>query len=1143
MYKNILAKIAAIVALSVAFPLNVQALSASHFASESRLANGQWVKVAVSANGIHEITSAQLMEMGFNNPEKVAVYGHGGYMINEVLNDSAIDDLKPVRSMWLNDKLYFYAKATVEMNIQESARAGMVFNRTRNPYSQRGYYFLTEEEEPLRVSTATTSPSTTATPLTKSLNFWFHENELTSVSNSGKDLLGEDMKDITLRIPYHLPNMATSTIKVGARAASGSTSTTYLVGTLAHDGISQDVAFSVAEGKFTSTYQTEWFYDIIMPYSSVNLGSVSPDGELVLWISGNNVSVAKLDYAIITYDRSNSFASDDEGSFDMWFTSLKSSNVIKLTDVTPDVMVWNVTKGDNVTNYPLLQHDDAYLMTMARNVTNAHLVAFSPSRQQLTIDSFEPVANQNLHGMSVPEMLIVTCAPYMEQAKRIAQLHQEYDDMEVEVVDQQQVFNEFSSGTPDAMAIRLFCKKLYDSNSSKFKNLLIFGAGVFDNRGIVQFKENTVLTYESNDSRDKVSSYPSDDFYGMLDDGSGAEVESAQLRLGVGRIPSSTYQEAKSDVDKLVNYIANPDYGVWRNNYLIMADEGTITSPPEQADIGLHVWQAEGVNSLIEGATVGMHSNKVYVETFMRDPSETAVELKKRSCTDGRKHIIESLNAGQYFMTYVGHAGGSVMAGGSKLWRSSDVLSNNYEHLPIMTTACCNVARYDSNSKGVAEVMFHKPNGGVIALLTPARDVYAKYNDLLNRAFVTALFSTDNQGNMPTLGEAYKQSKLSFGQVANYNKMSFFLMGDPAIKINYPRPLVTISKVNGVTPNEEITISPMQQVTVEAQVMSKNGEIDRTFNGDATLTLYGSSSVFTSYTKPLESGVNETRDIKLERPMLAQVDGTVYNGYFTATFIVPRYAVDEGNLQLSVYAHKTGTTEMVNGVNNNLKLAEYDETTALTDNQAPVVEAMFINDETSFANNSTVSSDAMLYITATDDMGICMQKDTPGLSMRLNLDGNKAVYYTVKDYAVSTNQGRKIDIAFPLNGLAYGHHTLTFTVFDVAGNSSSRSIDFIVGQSSDIVLDLDEVPASTQATFNLASNSLSVIPQVDIKVTDAQGNLVWSTTTSQFPVVWDLKAADGSRVPAGLYKFFGTYRSGNYYGGTDIKNMIVINPL
>lgn len=53
--------------------------------------------------------------------------------------------------------------------------------------------------------------------------------------------------------------------------------------------------------------------------------------------------------------------------------------------------------------------------------------------------------------------------------------------------------------------------------------------------------------------------------------------------------------------------------------------------------------------------------------------------------------------------------------------------------------------------------MFHKRDGGAIALFTTARQVYANSNDFLNRAFTTAMFSYNANKRMPTLGEAYRQ--------------------------------------------------------------------------------------------------------------------------------------------------------------------------------------------------------------------------------------------------------------------------------------------------------------------------------------------------------------------------------------------------
>ena len=68
-------------------------------------------------------------------------------------------------------------------------------------------------------------------------------------------------------------------------------------------------------------------------------------------------------------------------------------------------------------------------------------------------------------------------------------------------------------------------------------------------------------------------------------------------------------------------------------------------------------------------------------------------------------------------------------------------------------------------------------------------------------------------------------------------------------------------------------------------------------------------------------------------------------------------------------------------------------------------------------------------------------------------------------------------------------------------------------------------------------------PEMIVRVTDATGQLVWMTTTSSFPVTWDMKDMSGNSVPAGLYRVYGTYSDGLNSGGTSISDVIVIEPL
>ena len=73
--------------------------------------------------------------------------------------------------------------------------------------------------------------------------------------------------------------------------------------------------------------------------------------------------------------------------------------------------------------------------------------------------------------------------------------------------------------------------------------------------------------------------------------------------------------------------------------------------------------------------------------------------------------------------------------------------------------------------------------------------------------------------------------------------------------------------------------------------------------------------------------------------------------------------------------------------------------------------------------------------------------------------------------------------------------------------------------------------------------SLSEIPDVNIKVTNLKGELVWSTTTNIFPCTWNFTDLNGNRVKPGLYKIHGNYENHEGYGGTNIVNFVVLNPL
>ena len=689
------------------------------------------------------------------------------------------------------------------------------------------------------------------------------------------------------------------------------------------------------------------------------------------------------------------------------------------------------------------------------------------------------------------------------------------------------------------MAYRLLCKMLYDRDNGKFKNLLLFGSGSFDNRELMGSHPDDLLTYQSDNSNTSDRSFTSDDFFGLLDDNSGSNVASDKLRIGVGRITCANEEEARSDVDKIVEYYANPDYGVWRNNALVMSDT---------PDGGQYMFQGQGYKNMIDNELkTGMNVNTVHNSMYPRSTTEPTFTVDRKTATEAKHKLSLQLKDGAYFATYVGHAGAVSFTKTNKMWTTGDVARTSYPHFPIMSTACCDVAHFDNDSRGIAELMFHKRDGGAIALLTSSRMVFATSNDQLNQYFINALFSYDSNGVMPTLGEAYKQSKLGFSSL-NTNKMSFFLLGDPAIRVNYPVSLFNITRVNGTDMTDTLNvanISPLSKFEIKAQVVDAEGNLDTSFNGDATVRLYDREDLFTTLSFTVASGVKEDRNIYCDRAILAEISGRVEGGLFTGEMIAPRspLARNEG-VMLRVYAHKDDSDRMVNGFSKQIKMLPFDEALAIEDTQSPVIDAMFVNDEATFADGAMIAPDAMLYISAHDNEGIDMQPNSVSNTMVLQLDGGKQSFGEVISFATVSDGGKNVNIKFPLSNLSEGLHSLTYTVYDMLGNSASRTISFLVGQGSAVELVADKLPAYLDGTVNFdVKTDLTLAPEMVVRVTDAVGKLVWMTTTSSFPLNWDMKDMNGNKVPAGLYRYFGTYNDGVNYGGTALNKLIILDPV
>ncbi len=1161
--KKFFNKMMLVAVMILATAVTVAALPVSRYATTSVLSSGRWVKIAVPRTGMYQITAEELQQMGFSSPDNVRVFGTGGKVISEVLDGNATDDLVQVPSIVVDDKLVFYGVGPVAITLKYEVNSTH-FERSVNPYSLNGYYFLTEDAGRVLTPTQSTRTPVTSTVRTLSYGYSYHEQDLINIGMSGKTFLGETLAsspsasydpDEQLWLDCTLPDIAGSQpicvqVSAGVLASGGST---YINANIEMGDTVFSVPFKTNAARIYPRSDGSTFFNQASPLVTMSPFTSRPFEPVMRvnpWIetpSSQRAEAAHLDYVLVTFMRSNKLG--DNGQMPLNLTMPQTTDVIYLPDASSNVRVWNVDSpaapvAMNVRAYTTDDYD-GWAFVPERAVTTSSFVMFDPTRELYSIASYEPVENQNIHGAATPDMLIVTSTPFLAQAERVADLHRELDGMDVLVVDQQAVFNEFSSGTPDAMGIRMLCKMFYDRDNTKFRYLLIMGPGSYDNRGITGKRDEVVLTYESTTSVREDESYACDDFYGLLGDNSGYEPANELLCLGVGRMTGATLYEMTGDVDKLETYMRNNDYGVWRNNLLIACDTG---------DNDLHMFQAEESKLLLDGElNTGMMANRVYNDQFARSSTETYVSAEtSRTASEAKKHWADLLKQGQYFMTYIGHAGPTAYTKTAHMWTVADVNSNSYKHMPIMTTACCDVARYDGGVQGIAEQMFHKRDGGAIALLTSCRAVYATDNDALNRAFMRGMFTYEKTGEFPRLGDAYMAAKRSFGTTKNVNKMAFLLLGDPALQINYPKPLFNLSKVktyDAAAIQKYVTAYPLETVHFEAQVFKPGTtDVDDTFNGDATFTIYDRERTFKTDVNNRVDNTRDTINVYYPRNKLLELTGRVNAGVFSADITLPRYNdvmtnTNQNSMMLlvSLYAHRDNSTEMVNGSYSKLRFGNFNEAYATTDDESPVINAMeFIGHERE--DLPVLSSAATLHLEVSDNIGLNVQTHSVGNKMLLSIDGGTTTVADIASVATLSDGSRRAVIDYPLLDLEIGDHTAVFTAYDLHGNQASRSITFTVQEVSGAELTASDRAATTDVSFDFVNPSTEDV-SVRVKVLDIAGNLVWTTVTDSFPVNWDLTDLDGNAVAPGLYKYSAIYRGANVFGGTPLKSLIVLPPV
>lgn len=1083
------------------------------FKNASVLAEGKFIKIRIKESGVYRLTFEDLNSMGIT-PANVRIYGYGGAVLKQNFSTDKYDDLPEVAIHMekgadgvfnSGDYILFYAQGVNSWSYDLSR--GM-FTHVLNYYANHGHYFVTSMAgtgRTIETATVTVPDGVTINPVNEFLDYAVYEKELISLATSGKEFYGEVFGDmLSLNINMTFPNLLKTANAVKARLDVAALSSDPSSFQLSLNG-GQQKNLTIAARTPNDNYEKGRAANGVFTFT--------PSADLLnfnlSYQKSNSSSRAYLNYLVVNARRELTMSGASMRFQNVDFLGSGTYDLYTLSNAGSKIQIWDITDPVNTSRMPATLNDGKLQFHSPNTSLRAYL-AIDPT----AATSFPKpevvgnVANQNLHAMPRADLFIITHPLFLAQAQRLAQEHNDKGEITAAVVTTEQVYNEFSSGNPDATAYRWFLKMFYDrandlgSPALRPKYLLLFGRGSFDNRKVLPTSsESFVLTYQTENSLVETLSYVTDDYFAFLDDWEGNQVPAHSMDVGVGRFPVTSLQEATDVVNKSINYMRNTRKGIWKNQLLYLADDG---------DGALHMRQADSIASMISRANPAFQMNKIYLDAYQQE-----VNASGESYPVARAQFLNLVRKGVFLLDFVGHAGATGWTN-EQILSNADVKNLSNANLPLWVGATCNFLQYDIPSVSAGEQVLLNPVGGGIGIISAARPVYASQNMNINKLINQFLFTKEN-GKHLRLGDVLMRSKNGLG--TEINKLSYVLMGDPALRLNYPTEFkVVTTKVNGVDAQFADTLRALSVASLAGHIADQEGNVISDFNGYIQINVYDKVQRITTLNND-KNGYLTYND----RPnTLFSGVAEVKDGGFIINFMLPKdIRYNYGSGRVNYYAYDSQYDMEAQGFFENFVVGG-SNTDFVFETDGPEIK-MYLNSP-DFVDGGKVNETPVFFAEVSDINGINQIGSGIGHDMMLIIDEDPGQTYILNEfYESALNDFSKGTLRFKLPELRSGKHTLRFRVWDLLNNSSVKNLEFeVVKGMQPRILNIYNYPnpVKQNTRFVIEHDRPETVMDATIDIYDTSGRRVWTFKQSTLDEInWDATDSFGKKLKTGVYMY------------------------
>ena len=358
------------------------------------------------------------------------------------------------------------------------------------------------------------------------------------------------------------------------------------------------------------------------------------------------------------------------------------------------------------------------------------------------------------------DYLIISHKGFLDAAERLAG-HRREKDLSVEVVDVEDIYDEFSDGLMLREAIAAFISHAYHNWERPPQYVLLFGDATFDYRNILGGGHPSYVPTLYYHARRRGFS-PSDYLFSLVDG------DDLLPDVAVGRLAAETAVEAEGVVDKIVRYDTDPAPGDWRSRVVYLANhhpKNEFTGPSDELASRF-------------SEPFGLQSVKIYNPDEEHIPNRTG------------KAFLDALNAGALLVNFNGHgAAGTLQYVFSLQFPDWDYLSqvDNGRRLPLMVAlSCLNGMFVNPHTEAIGEVFTDRADGGSIAYISASAQSFTSQNDLLGQRLFGQLFAEEALPFGPALNAA-KAQVLAAHPSWTASALTMQLFGDPAQELALPR--------------------------------------------------------------------------------------------------------------------------------------------------------------------------------------------------------------------------------------------------------------------------------------------------------------------------------------------------------------------